>query len=189
MNATANTIDLVLTADGDLNLRERDIMTSIDDPLYNIRRHLYDRLVLSDVDWGNSVTEELKNGLLTLSSSAAQAFYKPVASLKDFHGSTLDNAALESIKTAVESAIYLDDVFNGIDVRVTVGRYTESSVSVSVIARVTMDWFLSGFGRDDFGDSQIVRGKIKDSVIIVTMHYDTASGVFSVSNIDYKEYA
>ena len=198
MKIEGNTRDLRMGPDGDLifsqdqsynqtpiSIDNQDISFTVD-PVDVVAKLILNRLTLSEVEWGNGITEDLKNGLLFLSGDAAQSFFKPAASLADFHGVTLNQESMNAIKTSVETALFLDDALNGLDVRVIVTRYTESSVNVSVVARATLDWLLSGF--TDPKERIFFKPKIKDRVIIITMNYNTSSGLFSVSNIDLKEY-
>jgi len=197
MRLEGNTRDLKMGADGDLifsqdsGYNQTPILGHIDishtvDPMDIVAKCIFDRLTLSEVEWGNSITENLKEGLLTLSREAAASFFRPASNLVEFHGAELSNSAMDAIKTSVESALFSDDALNGLDVRVIVTRYTESTVNVSVIAKASLNWLLSGF--TDPKERMFFKAKIKDRVIIITMNYNTSSNLLSVSNIDYAEY-
>ena len=108
----ANTKDLLLMGDGDLDFSELEIKLA--EGFEIVEQTVWGRLIADDVEWGNELTDALKSDFLTLARSSAEAFYKPCASIHDFVGSRMDKESISAIKTSIENAFFIDDVCNHI---------------------------------------------------------------------------
>lgn len=185
----ANTRDLLLMGDGDLDFSNLDV--TLVDGFDTVVQTVWGRLVADDVEWGNELTDALKNDFLTLARNSAEAFYKPCASVHDFVGAQMDRGNMAAIKASIENAFFTDDVFRGVDLRITVVRLTESVVSVTIVVKVDYDWYFSAFGGADWSGQDILdmqeATKFYDKVLITTMNYDTSSNNMSISSIDIAE--
>lgn len=186
----ASTRDLRLMGDGDLDFDNLDIQL-VSDGWECAEQSLTNRIVYDSIDWGNELTDAIKDNFLTLARNSAEAFYKPCANVRDFVGSRLDSETLVALRTSIQNAFLTDGAFRDIDLRVTVTRLTESIVSISIVAKVDFGWYMSSFGGADWSDQDWMDMQEEtgffDKVLITTMNYDTSSDIMNISSIDIAE--